>query len=51
MFEAELLDHAVEEILDLAPDLVVVAGDLTSEGYAPSSVRRSGTSIGSRDSR
>jgi 3',5'-cyclic-AMP phosphodiesterase len=35
MFEAELLDHAVEEILDLAPDLVVVAGDLTSEGYAP----------------
>ena len=35
MFEAELLEHAVEEILDLAPDLVVVAGDLTSEGYAP----------------
>jgi 3',5'-cyclic-AMP phosphodiesterase len=35
MFEAELLDHAVEEILDLEPDLVVVAGDLTSEGYAP----------------
>jgi 3',5'-cyclic AMP phosphodiesterase CpdA len=35
MFDEELLEHAVEEIKDLRPDLVVVAGDLTSEGYAP----------------
>lgn len=35
MFDEELLDHAVEEIKDLRPDLIVVAGDLTSEGYAP----------------
>lgn len=34
-FDGELLDHAIEEIVDLAPDLVVVAGDLTSDGYAP----------------
>lgn len=35
MFDPDLMDHAVKEILELAPDLVVVAGDLTSEGYAP----------------
>lgn len=35
MFDGDLLDHAVDEIKDLKPDLVVVAGDLTSEGYAP----------------
>jgi 3',5'-cyclic-AMP phosphodiesterase len=35
MFDGELLDHAITEILELQPDLVVVAGDLTSEGYAP----------------
>ncbi len=35
LFDAELMEHAIEEILDLRPDLVVVAGDLTSEGYAP----------------
>jgi 3',5'-cyclic AMP phosphodiesterase CpdA len=35
MFDGDLLDHAVNEINDLKPDLVVVAGDLTSEGYAP----------------
>lgn len=35
MFDEELLDHAMTEIKDLRPDLVVVAGDLTSEGYAP----------------
>jgi 3',5'-cyclic AMP phosphodiesterase CpdA len=35
MFDGELLDHAVNEIKDLRPYLVVVAGDLTSEGYAP----------------
>jgi 3',5'-cyclic AMP phosphodiesterase CpdA len=35
MFDGELLDHAIEEIQELKPDLVVVAGDLTSEGYAP----------------
>ncbi len=35
MFDAELMDHAIEEILEIRPDLVVVAGDLTAEGYAP----------------
>ncbi|MDQ3531051.1 MAG: metallophosphoesterase [Actinomycetota bacterium] len=35
MFDGELLTHAVDEIVELGPDLVVVAGDLTSEGYAP----------------
>lgn len=35
MFDGDLLDHAIKEILELAPDLVVVAGDLTSEGYQP----------------
>jgi 3',5'-cyclic AMP phosphodiesterase CpdA len=34
-FDGDLLDHAIDEITDLKPDLVVVAGDLTSEGYAP----------------
>ncbi len=34
-FDPKLLASAVEEILNLAPDLVVVAGDLTQEGYAP----------------
>lgn len=33
-FDAQLLSAAVEEIRTLAPDLVVVAGDLTQEGYA-----------------
>jgi 3',5'-cyclic AMP phosphodiesterase CpdA len=35
LFDGDLLDHAIKEIQDLSPDLVVVAGDLTSEGYAP----------------
>jgi 3',5'-cyclic-AMP phosphodiesterase len=35
MFDGELLGHAIDEIIELKPDLVVVAGDLTSEGYAP----------------
>jgi len=35
MFDAELMEAAVDEIAELAPDLVVMAGDLTSEGYAP----------------
>ncbi len=34
-FDPKLLDSAVAEILALDPDLVVVAGDLTQEGYAP----------------
>jgi 3',5'-cyclic-AMP phosphodiesterase len=34
-FDTDLMEHAITEILELAPDLVVVAGDLTSEGYAP----------------
>jgi 3',5'-cyclic-AMP phosphodiesterase len=35
MFEGPLLDHAIDEILELQPDLVAVVGDLTAEGYAP----------------
>ncbi|MDP9222401.1 MAG: metallophosphoesterase [Actinomycetota bacterium] len=34
-FDSELMEMALKEIVDLDPDLVVVAGDLTSEGYAP----------------
>jgi 3',5'-cyclic AMP phosphodiesterase CpdA len=34
-FDGDLLDHAIDEILDLRPDLVVCAGDLTAEGYGP----------------
>ncbi|MGH9167631.1 MAG: metallophosphoesterase family protein [Acidimicrobiia bacterium] len=33
-FDHELLTAAVNEIQELGPDLVVVAGDLTEEGYA-----------------
>lgn len=35
LFDQELMEHALDEIAGLGPDLVVVAGDLTSEGYAP----------------
>ena len=35
MFDGDLFDYAIEEILQLKPDVVIVAGDLTSEGYAP----------------
>ncbi len=35
MFDGELLDHAIDEIRDLKPNLVAVVGDLTSEGYGP----------------
>ena len=35
MFDGDLLEDTVVEINELAPDLVVCAGDLTSEGYAP----------------
>lgn len=35
MFDGDLLDHAINEIVELHPDIVIVAGDLTSEGYAP----------------
>lgn len=35
MFDAELMENAINEIVALEPDLVVMAGDLTSEGYAP----------------
>jgi Icc protein len=34
-FDGELLDEALDEILGLQPDVVVVAGDLTAEGYQP----------------
>jgi 3',5'-cyclic AMP phosphodiesterase CpdA len=33
LFRAELLSAAIEETNELAPDLVVIAGDLTGEGY------------------
>jgi Icc protein len=33
-FDAELLQHAVEEVLALTPDLVLIGGDLTTDGYA-----------------
>ncbi|MDQ4024366.1 MAG: metallophosphoesterase [Actinomycetota bacterium] len=35
MFDGELLDHAIDEIAELKPNLVAVVGDLTSEGYGP----------------
>lgn len=35
MFDSELMEAAIDEIAELKPDLVVMAGDLTSEGYAP----------------
>ncbi|HVF53193.1 MAG TPA: metallophosphoesterase [Actinomycetota bacterium] len=35
MFDEGLMDHALEEIDALKPDLVAVVGDLTSAGYAP----------------
>ena len=34
-FDGDLLDHALDEIIDARPELVVMAGDLTAEGYAP----------------
>jgi Icc protein len=33
LFKRDLLDAAVEETNELAPDLVAIAGDLTTEGY------------------
>ena len=33
-FDPQLLRHAVEEVRALAPDLVLIGGDLTSDGYA-----------------
>jgi Icc protein len=33
-FDPELLQHAVEEVRAVAPDLVLVGGDLTTDGYA-----------------
>ncbi|MEO6121872.1 MAG: metallophosphoesterase [Acidimicrobiales bacterium] len=33
-FDAKLLDSAVHEVLALEPDLIVIGGDLTTEGYA-----------------
>ncbi|HEV2754624.1 MAG TPA: metallophosphoesterase [Actinomycetota bacterium] len=35
MFDGDLLDHAIDEISELKPNLVAVVGDLTSEGYGP----------------
>src|SRR5438552_5718466 len=33
-FDAELLETAVKEVIGLDPDIVVIGGDLTAEGYA-----------------
>ena len=33
-FDPQLLRHAVEEVRSLAPDLVLIGGDLTTDGYA-----------------
>src|SRR5437764_6968706 len=33
-FDAELLETAVKEVIGLDPDIVVVGGDLTADGYA-----------------
>ena len=33
-FDPQLLDHAVEEVRAIAPDLVLIGGDLTTDGYA-----------------
>jgi 3',5'-cyclic-AMP phosphodiesterase len=33
-FDPELLRHAVEEVRSLAPDVVLIGGDLTTDGYA-----------------
>ena len=33
-FDPQLLHHAVEEVRAVAPDLVLVGGDLTTDGYA-----------------
>ncbi len=33
-FDADLMEAAVSEVMALAPDVVVVGGDLTAEGYA-----------------
>src|SRR4051794_24203520 len=33
-FDGDLLERAVSEVVALRPDLVVVGGDLTAEGYA-----------------
>jgi Icc protein len=32
-FQAEMLDRAIEEINGIAPDIVVISGDLTADGY------------------
>ncbi|HVW32338.1 MAG TPA: metallophosphoesterase [Acidimicrobiia bacterium] len=33
-FDPQLLQHAVEEVRALAPDLILIGGDLTTDGYA-----------------
>ena len=33
-FDPQLLRHAVEEVRSVAPDLVLIGGDLTTDGYA-----------------
>jgi len=33
-FDADLLRHAVSEVIGMAPDFVIIGGDLTAEGYA-----------------
>lgn len=35
LFDEQLMEHVLKEINDLSPRVVVVVGDLTSEGYVP----------------
>ena len=34
-FDAALMERTLDEVVELAPDLVAIVGDLTAEGYAP----------------
>ena len=43
-FDGMLLETAVKETIGVRPDLVVIGGDLTAEGYATSSARHRVTS-------
>ena len=48
-FVPSLLDRAIAEVNELAPDVVIVSGDLTSDGFRAASSRpRASTSTGSR---
>ena len=46
-FVPSLLERALVEVNDLKPDVVIVSGDLTATGCAPSSSPRATTWTGS----